>query len=47
MVFIDERFGLPDGWRWMELPDGPGPYRVLFEKVIPGTGTCFRPAIKN
>lgn len=47
MMFWDESKSLPPGWTWMQLPDGPGPYRVMWERLIPNTGTCFRPAVKT
>jgi hypothetical protein len=47
LTFFDENRPLPMGWHWMPMEGGPGPYRVLFERLIGGTGTCFRPALKD
>lgn len=46
-MFWDEEIPLPTGWIWLPIPGGPGPYRVLWERLVPGSGTCFRPAWKQ
>ncbi len=43
-ILPDEQ-AAPAGWEWLPLPDGPGPYRLMWQRLV-GSHPVYRPARK-